>query len=102
MRYLCVRVINLFPFIIYVIENVIYVSMNFELRPTRRVVNLSPQTCPQYTFLHSLVWCARKSPQTESRGARLLSSLRSLAKRSWMPRIGRDMTGQEEAATAAV
>lgn len=43
MRYLCVRVINLFPFIIYVIENVIYVSMNFELRPTRRVVNLSPK-----------------------------------------------------------
>lgn len=42
MRYLCVRVMNLFPFIIYVMENVIYVSMNFELRPARRLVNLPP------------------------------------------------------------
>lgn len=41
-RYLRVRVMNLFPFIIYVIENVIYVSVNFELRPIRPLVNLSP------------------------------------------------------------
>lgn len=41
--YLCLRVINLFPFIIYVIENVIYVSMNFELRPIQPVINLSPK-----------------------------------------------------------
>lgn len=43
MCYLRSRVINLFPFIIYVIENVIYVSVNFELRPIRPVVNLSPK-----------------------------------------------------------
>lgn len=42
MCYLWVRMINLFPFIIYVIKNVIYVSVNFELRPIRLLVNLSP------------------------------------------------------------
>lgn len=72
MCYLRVRVINLVPFIIYVIENVIYVSVNFELRPIRPLVNLSPQTRSECTFLHSLVGSAHKSPQTGSRGAHLI------------------------------
>lgn len=37
---------RLLPFIIYVIENVIYVSVNFELQPIRPVVNLSPKLAP--------------------------------------------------------
>lgn len=59
-----VCMINLFPLIIYVIQNVIYVSMNFELWPMRRIVNLSSQTLSECTLLHSLVWSTHKSLQT--------------------------------------
>lgn len=59
-----VCMINLFSLIIYVIQNVIYVSVNFELWPKRRIVNLSSQTLPEYTLLHSLVWSTHKSLQT--------------------------------------
>lgn len=59
-----VCMINLFPLIIYVIQNVIYVSVNFELWPMRRIVNLSSQTLSEYTLLHSLVWSTHKSLQT--------------------------------------
>lgn len=59
-----VCMINLFSLIIYVIQNVIYVSVNFELWPIRWIVNLSPQTLSEYTLLHSLVWSTHKSLQT--------------------------------------
>lgn len=59
-----VCMINLFSLIIYVIQNVIYVSVNFELWPIRRIVNLSSQTLSEYTLLHSLVWSTHKSLQT--------------------------------------
>lgn len=58
--------INLFSLIIYVIQNVIYVSVNFELWPMRRIVNLPSQTLSEYTLLHSLVWSTHKSLQTEA------------------------------------
>lgn len=59
-----VCMINLFSLIIYVIQNVIYVSVNFELWPIQRIVNLSSQTLSEYTLLHSLVWSTHKSLQT--------------------------------------
>lgn len=59
-----VCMINLFSLIIYVIQNVIYVIVNFELWPKRWIVNLSSQTLSEYTFVHSLVSYTHKSPQT--------------------------------------
>lgn len=56
--------INLLSLIIYVIQNVIYVNVNFELWPEQWIVNLSPQTLSRYTLVDSSVWSTHKSLQT--------------------------------------
>lgn len=36
----CCSMMNVFPLIIYVLQNMMYVSMNFELYPKQRAINL--------------------------------------------------------------
>ena len=81
-----VCMINLFSLIIYVIQNVIYVNVNFELWPKRRIVNLPSQTLSEYTLLHSLVWSTHKSLQTGA-DVHTLAFFPLLSHRSWRLQI---------------
>lgn len=90
-----VWMINLFPLIIYVIQNVIYVSMNFELWPKPWIVNLSSQTLSEYTLLDSLVWSTHKSLQTGAEVHALSFLLSSaLPHTSWRFPIGQNKRGE--------